>query len=926
MLLVVGFLAVAILIYVNFESTMKAKTEEKKTEMAATSKITKAISPEAPNPTEEPGWQRYEKNDPAGIFIDEDKKLELRYKFGTSEENEAERPFLDDVGASMQGDHPAVSSLVPNVYLHDYSTYLDNSGIGNVEPEVKEVGDVNALENGDQYFGPNSSAPILLSWITDTGEHKTIYKNDPNLTLGNFKLYRKIEDDQTITTMLKYNWEMKTGFFKGYRFEATNVLKPYKGTIRVETYMKNVTPVSANKPALKNITLDSHYPIGLGYTQNAGIENPIFYIGSNRGLYMQYENHLRTVYRLNYFFNVSNSVTNWIGASNLASTWNSSSSSKEQRAEAERNGFLNKDYIFNGITGAGNEKDNGKAGTNVPEPPVWAQLPSKDPAFSMKSSVADSFEAGDTLSYAFNIGLQKIDATPSIVLDETEGFRLKGQNTYSLKGQWFDSDSLELDLFYSVDGGAVKGPYRQRTTEDMLGEGIEFSIDLTEPGDLKPQDHEIEVFAKDVPQDDGSGLEPVESNHENFKLIYVDDDPKIELEETIGNVLPGGYKVKGRYIGKDEKYKPATISYKKATDPDSEYKEMTLVNSPDQTFEFTIPERDMPDLNGTYVFSIRAENKYGVLSNIEDVLLSNEQTKPKFTLSEKSKENLLNKTAENYPIDFASFTHTGLFYPLTIQYKVDGEKEWQQITDQPVGAMTSVLTEVTEGSKTINLPASRLPFGENHVVHFIVSDRFGIMSDEQSVTFKMPGKPVIESLDKETDFSMGVDYTVSGTVSLTDAYFPFTFHYKIGRDGYSKEALLTREPNLTDNKFSFVIPKEELPKGEKHVIYITAMDKFGQLSNVSRLTLEGIKTSNVKVKFIDDSVPAKPIGKELTFTQEIETTIELGEQKSVQDTLKELEERYTLKIAPPSKLIEFKEEETIVEYVFTGKLFVASFP
>lgn len=600
------------------------------------------------------------------------------------------------------------------------------------------------------------------------------------------------------------------------------------------------------------------------------------------------------------------------------------SASKEEQAKAESANFLDKHYIFDGITGAGNEQDNGKAGTNVPEPPFWAGIHSKDPGFSMKSDVKESFGSGDTISYAYNIGLQKIDEVPAIVLDETEGFRVKGQNTYSIKGQWFDNDSTEIDLFYSVDGDALKGPYRQKTSAEMLGQGIDFSIDLTEPGDLKPQDHKIEIYAKDIPELN-SGLEAQESNHETFELVYVDDDPKIELDETIGAILPGGYKVKGRYTGKDEKYKPATISYKKVTDPDSKYKEMTLVNSPDQTFEFTIPGKDMPDANGTYVFSIRAKNKYGVLSNVEDVMLSNKQTKPKFALADESKDNLLNKTAKEYPVEFTSFTHTGLFYPLTVQYKVDDEKEWQQITDQPVGAMTAVLTDVTEGPQTIKLPASKLPFGENHVVHFVVSDRFGILSDEQTVSFNMPGKPVIESLDKETDFSMGVDYTVTGTVSLTDAYFPFTFYYKIGTGAY-KEVTMTEEPNETSGKFSFVVPKEELPRGVKHVIEIKARDRFAQESNSATLTLEGIRKSDVIVKFIDDAEPPQSIAKDITFTQEIGTSIDLKKENSVLDVIEELKKKYEQILPEPTSVVEFTSDPTTIEYKFKGRLTYVSFP
>lgn len=92
-----------------------------------------------------------------------------------------------------------------------------------------------------------------------------------------------------------------------------------------------------------------------------------------------------------------------------------------------------------------------------------------------------------------------------------------------------------------------------------------------------------------------------------------------------------------------------------------------------------------------------------------------------------------------------------------------------------------------------------------------------------------------------------------------------------------------------------------------------------------------IKTININfntkitVNFMDDSTPVKKLAEDITFTQEAGTTIDLSKQKNVQDTLKELKERYTL-TPLVSEIIKFEEEYTIVEYKFTGKLFIESFP
>ncbi|PZL72813.1 hypothetical protein CI088_09970 [Enterococcus plantarum] len=117
-----------------------------------------------------------------------------------------------------------------------------------------------------------------------------------------------------------------------------------------------------------------------------------------------------------------------------------------------------------------------------------------------------------------------------------------------------------------------------------------------------------------------------------------------------------------------------------------------------------------------------------------------------------------------------------------------------------------------------------------------------------------------------------------------------------------------------------------------YVISQTANFKAGYLADgtidVSTKTpAETLVTleSQVIVKFIDESADTPQIADELTFTQEIGTTIDLSKEKSVQDVIEKLKKKYE-QILPAPGVVEFKPDTTIAEFKFKGRLTYVSSP
>lgn len=87
-----------------------------------------------------------------------------------------------------------------------------------------------------------------------------------------------------------------------------------------------------------------------------------------------------------------------------------------------------------------------------------------------------------------------------------------------------------------------------------------------------------------------------------------------------------------------------------------------------------------------------------------------------------------------------------------------------------------------------------------------------------------------------------------------------------------------------------------------------------------------VTESQVIVTFIDDGTPPSKIAKDIVFTQEIGTEINLAQEKAIQDTIETLKKKYVLLEPLPSEIVEVTDEVQTIAYKFSGRLFIESFP
>ncbi|PZL72796.1 hypothetical protein CI088_09875 [Enterococcus plantarum] len=885
--------------YITKGASLEAKTGDLSKDENKTSNNTGLSAPiqRQAQPALDASWIPVDTARRESVNLDETGELQLVYKFGDM----FDTPL--NISSYLQ--------LIPNVFLRDLKTYPDGVAPGDIQALYR-----NSIltEEGDYIFGPNTSQSIVLGVKNPETGDDMVYKTF-NPIKNSAKFYRKETANGSGALMAKYRAKPKEsslGSLPGimnFEFELTQVMYPEKGNIRIEIYLKNITPDDAIRDlSLDNVALMSYFDTFLSDND----EVPIRYLGNNRGLYIEQTDALanspiwapepRATYRLNYYFQVPNPVSNWSGSSYSDALY-----------------MLKPNGAFDGLNGSGNEADNGIAGTpillNGIVPP-----PSYDTAMAMKSAIVPTLKYGDSISYSYKVGLQKISEKPSIILDSNEGFRLTDQGTHKITGQWFDSDSTKMKLYYSIDGGTNFKKFEEKEIAlNELGTGIDFSLELSK--DLKDEDQEILIYAEDFPEPE---KEPLKSEVVTYKLIYVDSNPVIKLDKNNGRVPVDTYKVTGTYID-DDKYKPTTVFYKKLQDPDSQYKEATVINGSESTFEFLIPKTEIVNSDKSYMFAIRAKNKYEIESNVEVLKLSNNPSKPAFNLGSGEATKVLSPTAKSYPITITDFTHIGFYYPLDMQYKIDEVGSWQSIGTKINTTQSSSMTAVTESGQKIEIPASALAFGKKHDVYLKVVDQFGIASDPQKVEFIMPESPVLTVENKDAP-SLGEAQVVKGTIQTE--YFPAKFQYKIEKNGETGSAYrevadkdLTIDP--ATGKFSFTIEGSLLPEGASYEIFVKGFDAYSQES--AEVSYRLIEVIHFKVKFVNSkSVTIHP---EITIDRELGTTIDLALENEVQDTLTKLKKQYTLVDSSiPSTPIDMDSSTAFWEYKFTGRLTYMSYP
>jgi hypothetical protein len=744
----------------------------------------------------------------------------------------------------------------------------------------------------------------------------TITKNiTANATLNPYQVENDIQLVNTMIMTGQRNGSVKVDYFvQNLPYLRTeNPAYDYKlekAPNRIDAYLPSDVP---NTKVLNDFTLNGGILPKLGNTN----QPPVRLIGDQVGVYVESGTTLGKT-RINYYMNLANGPENWTGGNSQGNyygeKWNPLS-------------FANR-FATGYEAIPGSEGEAGAAGTYlyrntstiIDGISVYIY-----PEVFVKNQPKDQFKPGDLVGYSFQYGMSLISDAPTLYLDEDEYNITDQKPTAKVSGVWYDGSNLNTTICYSVDGGPEQeytpDPY---TSNAQLGNEMPFEISIP---NLTKEEHTITMYAKN------SEATPKVSETQTAKIVYVAGEPKLTLDKKNGGVgqdftLSGN--VINRIADEPERelhYNPTDIYIKKTAEPDSSYKLVTTIaaDSVDSSFSYTIPASEIPTVaNADYRFSVRAINKYDMISNVEDIRLALNHAKPTFELAS-SNIQLLDNTKQSYSLDLANLKQQGDSYPLFIQYKVDDETNWTQL-DNPIGTVDPSKPMIETAKATFEIPAEKLPFETAHTVTVTVVDNFGVEADAQKVDFIKPGKPALV-LDNKNGSSLGEAQTVKGTI--TTEYFPVKFQYKIVKNGevgaaaYQELSENDVVVDQTNGKFSFTLAKELLPAGASYEIFVKGMDRYSQ--ETEEVSYHLTEVVHYRVKFVDAT--GATIASEITIDRELETTIDLALEKEVQDTLTKLKKQYTLdESSVPKAPVKVDSSTASWEYKFTGKLFIESFP
>lgn len=653
------------------------------------------------------GWIKVVGKSPrAQISISEEQSLD----YGFQGLNESAPPKID----------AKKSSFVPNVYFIDNGEYVGGlynwkADLGTSFPVNLVFGRANSLSSDDKING---------------------------YTIDNPRYYKKIDSDKNMTALMFKGDRLRdpsnrTAINKQSRFDVTIIMSAVNGAVKIDTYVEN-----NSNPDL--VQADWYKEVALYTLVDTELKDndyvPVRFIGNNRGLYIEQDasKNVKGVYRLNYNFRLANPVANW---------------------KAGKFGVMASDQpVFNRNFGgfgtydaSGAEKAEGVAGAHA-----YDAFPSNiprliDTAIFMKSKT-QAFPIGSVMGYSYSVGLQKLDDKPIIILDEAIGIAKKDDpNGYFISGQWGDLDSTQVTLAYQIDDGPI---ITLGTQKGKAGVNHDFRFDFTNK--IKPKDQKITFYATD---NTNIEAKPVEQ-----QVIYLDSAPvlKLETKNILLNPSNTEYLVTGKVI--DDKRKPDKVFYKPFNAPNDMYKEVAMVADGNSAFSFGIQASDVPySVDAEYIFDIRAVDKYGMASEVEQLKIAANHPKPTLSLDENEGVSL----GQDYEVKLTQ-DHVKEFYPLYLEYKV-GDAPFKKL-DIAANKVESLIIQDSDAKKrTFTIPKTEIPAESGHIISIRIVDRFDVTSIIQSLVLEKVNKPIISAdfqFDK-TKIVEGDKVTVTSTIQNT---------------------------------------------------------------------------------------------------------------------------------------------------------------
>lgn len=888
------------------------------------------------NPEEE-GWQRIQTIEHASIPLDGGKSF--NFGIGGYDPNSiiANVPSQAVVGKDVNLRGDKLFPMTPNIYLKSGSTYVPAIANSDSYPRSRllswsydpgngkqtlSTSDMRVDEIGTNWNKPPTGVDgryykkVMKNGMTAyMYRYYTITKNIPKSTGGSMDKnpYGVENDIQLATTMImtgQRNGSVKVDYFIQNLPYLRTENPDYDSTLettpnRIDGFLPSNDP---NTKVLNDFTLNGQFIPAIGTKNNA----PLRLIGDQAGSYTEWPTVATGKTRINYYLGLPNGPDNWTGG-NTTTFYGTTKGNPFAFSDRYGTGF-------EAIPGGAGEA--GEAGTYLYKDTTSGGIYIY-PAVLFKNQ-PKTFKPGDIEGYSFQYGMSIVSDAPTLYLDEDEYNITDQKPTAKVSGVWYDGSNLNTTLYYSIDGGPeqIYEPAGY-TSSAQLGNEMPFELEIP---NLNKDEHTITIYAQN------SEEKPKKSSTQTAKIVYVAGEPKLTVDKKNGGVGQD-FTVSGSVINKiaaepdrELHYNPTNIYIKKTDAPDSSYKLATTIdaNSVDSKFSYTIPASEIPLVaNADYRFSIRAINKYDMISNVEDIRLAVNHAKPTFELASDIIQ-ILDNTKPSYTLELAKLKHTGDSYPLFIQYKVDGEANWTKL-DKVIGATDPSKPMIETANATFEIPAEKLPFETAHTLTVTIVDNFGVEADVQNVEFIKPGKPALV-LDNKNGPSLGETQTVKGTI--TTEYFPAKLQYKIVKNGEVGAVYKELSENdvvidQTSGKFSFTLDKGLFPVGASYEIFVKGMDKYNQ--ETEEVSYRLTEVVHFKVKFVN--AIGATIHPDITIDRELNDTIDLSLEQAVQDTLMKLKEEYTFdESSLPKGEVAVDSSTASWEYKFTGRLVYLSSP
>lgn len=439
-------------------------------------------------------WTEIFTAEEASIIAGEGK--ELRYGFGPTEA----------IGKTSISGNKQKQFAIPNV------TFMDNDKrvqhiyhTQNPMSKPEEAGQSLWTSYGLIYaFGSNTSPSIF-----NTGSH---------ITSEGYKYYKRILPNGMTVYKLVYNTEFST---KKLRVEILMTGKT-TGTVNVEY---TVTNIGAEREA--NFIVGSMIDTEL----NKNDKVPIYAIGDNKGVYIQDAGE--NGYKLQYLFSGgADYVQNWTGKHWIQGT-------NTQPRDYFLSQFFNYDDSgFTALDSHGYEAENYPADQLVY---VTSDIRKMDTAIFMKNQPTSlGIDESTKMTYDVTIGLP--GNPPEVFIDQADQELIQG-NDFEVTGQWRDSESPLVDLYYTLnDGTAVK--FGDKVPNDMTNPGKKINWSFTLPKSaLSLGKQVIKVYAVDS---EGHTSEEkvlnltIKAGEADLTVHFIDEEnnvihPKIVLTRKVGS-------------------------------------------------------------------------------------------------------------------------------------------------------------------------------------------------------------------------------------------------------------------------------------------------------------------------------------------------------------------------------------------------------